>query len=136
MQLSGYELCVVILGYEVDDAHGSGVVGGLQYPQGPQAVGTCLQGKSPPRLHLHHAAHFLHMHSIYPCISQSINQWINPCNQFVYESLASLFNIVLLLHMSYSPKQWQLHPATLYPVNRHLQESEHKAHIHSHQMVT
>ena len=39
--------------HEVHNAHGSGVVDGLQHPQGPQNVGARLQRKGPPRLHLH-----------------------------------------------------------------------------------
>ena len=42
-----------LAGHEVDNAQGSGVVGSLQHTQGPQNIGTCLQGKGLPRLHLH-----------------------------------------------------------------------------------
>ena len=42
------EACAPLAGHEVDNAHGSGVVGSLQHTQGPQHIGTCLQGKGLP----------------------------------------------------------------------------------------
>ncbi len=42
MQLSAFEAGGLVLGHDVDNAHGGGVVGSLQHSQRPQAVCTCL----------------------------------------------------------------------------------------------